>query len=482
MDIKLTDNHDYNAYKVILDKKFNVPEIKKENTAFVISAIYNDHMVLQANVTCRIFGQYSGDSKYVAAVLRHEEGGEVRTFYSENINGEFEIWMSPTGYGGPYTLTIIDEAGCCVVFSDVLFGEVFVMGGQSNMGWSMSQCYDGTASKLYYQDIIDNSANDNVRYMQVYPNESDVPVEYLSSCITWIAASSKCVVNQCAVPYFFARRLNELYNVPVGVVVACMGATHISTWTIGGRWYNGVVKPVTRMTVRGVCWYQGEGDPENYGQRLAELISMWRSEFENPSLYWAAVQLPRYINWEGYARSREEVKKVADIVDKYTYCVTLDTGLYPEWVAEGDPFNDDGVHPYQKEEIGSRLAEIVAGDFFGAPGVWSSPYMERVCKTENGTVDVTYKNVGEGLVLAGSYGFEVADGDGTYYDATPHLVGKDKIVLSCRATEDIKKVRYGYKNKRGEQVHSCAESVCVYNSKDGRHPAYPGEQFETECE
>lgn len=68
------------------------------------------------------------------------------------------------------------------------------------------------------------------------------------------------------------------------------------------------------------------------------------------------------------AQSREEVKSLKAVVDRYTYCVTLDTGLFPEFKAEGDTLNDDGIHPYDKLAVGTRLADAAAKDFYGGGG------------------------------------------------------------------------------------------------------------------
>ena len=65
---------------------------------------------------------------------------------------------------------------------------------------------------------------------------------------------------------------------PVGLVSSCMGATSLSTWLPGFAWYNGMISPINKMTVRGVLWYQGEGDPTEYGERLARLIRRWRED------------------------------------------------------------------------------------------------------------------------------------------------------------------------------------------------------------
>ncbi len=468
---------DRNSDKVITEATFNTPSFTENVGSFIFSAIYGDNMVLQANMNCRLFGKHIEKGAPVAAELKNDATGEARTYYGQtDDNGEFEIWLGATDYGGPYTITVFNAEGNSVVFKNVLFGEVYVLAGQSNMGWGLGQCYDGSTSKLLYQNDVDTSENNNIRYMQVWPEEANEAVEYLSTVRAWAAASPKTVTDWSAAGYFFAERLNDVCDVPVGIVSACMGGTPISAWTTNGSWYKGMISPITKMTFRGVCWYQGEGDPENYANRLTSLIEEWRTEFENPDLYWVAVQLPRCKSGVSWAKSRDEIKAVKEMTEKYTYCVTLDTGIYPEWKADGDMLNDEGLHPYDKKPIGRRMADAAIGDFYGGEGNWTSPYVKDISVVD-GKITLKFENVGEGLCLQGNYGFEVAGSDGKFANATPEIVGKDTVVLTCDSVAEPTSARYGYKNLRGDGIKSCAESVCVYSTLTGGYPIYPAEQF-----
>ncbi len=478
--MKITLKDDQNSEKVITDKKIDTPSSFKDNGGkFTISAIYGNHMVLQANMNVRIFGKHTGSDEYVGAELTKKDSKETRYFYGKVENGEFEIWLGTTNYGGPYTLTIFDKDGNSVKFDDVLFGEVYVLGGQSNMGWALGQCYVEKKGKLLYQDLINSTNNDNVRYMGMWPKQSQEYVEYVSSTTGWQSATSSTVPGWSAVGYFFAMRMNEIYGIPVGVVSSCMGGTGIDRWYTEektGDWYRGTTHPIRKMTFRGVCWYQGEGDFSKYSDRLTKLIGQWRTAFENPNLYWAAVEMPRYQNADAYYQCREEVKKLYGVVDKYTYCVTLDTGLFPEFAAKGDELNADGIHPYDKQKVGQRLADACAQDFYGAEGTWKSPYAVSA-EVKDGKVLVTFENVGDGMTVVGLLkGFEVAGTDRKYKDATPEVVGKNQILLTCDEVTTIWGVRYGRKNYRGDGITSASDSACCYNTVNGE-AAYPLEQF-----
>ncbi|HIU29321.1 MAG TPA: hypothetical protein IAD50_03370 [Candidatus Egerieisoma faecipullorum] len=468
--------------KILTRPSFRIPPQRAERREdFTLPALFTDGCVLQAELAVRLWGRCAFDGG-IAVRLRSDAGGEAKTFYGKTENHAFELFIEGQPCGGPYTLELISENGSCFCLKNVLFGEVFVLAGQSNMGWAFGQCYDGTSDRLLYRDLIASCENPDIREMMVLPVPSEVPVEELETCRPWRKITPETIREVSAVGYFFARRFYALRKAPVGLVSACMGGIPIAEWDVGGAWYNGQIHPIRRLTVRGVLWYQGEGDPVNYGARLAGLIGRWRAAFENPGLLWAAVQLPRYTDEKSYYESREEIKKAGTLTERFTYCVTLDTGLYPELAARGDMLNADGIHPYEKEPVGTRLADAVIGAFCDPNGLWTSSYAMKAVLEEDGRAAVTFANTGGGLILEGRAGFELAGPEGEFYDAIPELAAPDQIYLTCDRVADPVTVRYGYKNYSAladEPIVCCAQSVCVYNTRpDGAgEKAYPAEQF-----
>lgn len=470
--------------KINTEPTFRLPKKTEDRASdFTIPVLFTDGCVLQADMAVRLWGRCVQDGGIAVRVTKDEDGSSS-VYYGKVENGSFELFIKGEHCGGPYTLEFISENGGKTALKDVLFGEVFVLAGQSNMGWSVGQCYKGDTDTLLYQDIIDHCYNPLLREMLVWPVSSETPVDDLASCRSWQTISPESVLNVSGTGYFFGRRFQALHNIPVGLVSACMGGIPLSQWVIGGEWYNGQVNPVKRMTVRGVLWYQGEGDPVDYGARLAAMIQDWRREFDNPGLLWATVQLPRFIDEANHYMSRDEDKKAGTLVDDYTYCVTLDTGLYPDMIAKGDTLNDNACHPYDKEIVGTRLADAFIAAFCstGKTGLWTAPYTESAAANVDGSVTVKYANVGDGLKLKGKAGFEIAGADGVFYDAVPTLISKDEISLTCEQVKEPVTVRYGYKNFSSlieEPITLCAQSVCVYNTGSNAAGAaeYTAEQF-----
>ena len=210
----------------------------------------------------------------------------------------------------------------------------------------------------------------------------------------------------------------------------------------------------------------------------------------------AVVQLPRFVDEaeSEWFFSREEDKRVCSLLDNVICSINIDTGLYKCSVAPGDPLNEGhGIHPYQKEEVGVRLAKLFMHAFLDQPGLCSSPVLESAVPgdraplltySENGGKRhrplLTYSNVGDGLCLTGELaGFEVAGFDGVYHSAKPSLVDDSHVKLECPEVSHPIWVRYGYSNHstlHTKPLTECAQSVCLYNSEKGS-PAFPAEQF-----
>ena len=139
------------------------------------------------------------------------------------------------------------------------------------------------------------------------------------------------------VGYQFGRDLQNKLGVPVGMIQASLGGSIIASWIPRqsserefpygqnmpisqgaikrhpGALYHLLVRPLTRMSVRGVIWYQGESDADNmeYEQQLKQLITSWRDAFGDPDMPFHMVQISASSFrggmlgvWEAQRRSR----------------------------------------------------------------------------------------------------------------------------------------------------------------------------------
>lgn len=488
--------NDYAADKVVTTG-FTVGTVTEDKSAFTLPKLVGNNMLLQANMTTKVWGQTTETGAVAVQILKDDT--VEATSYGTVSNGAFTVYVGAHDYGTGYTVRIVAESGKSVSVKNVAFGELWIGGGQSNMGWEVGQCYRGTTARLLYQKDIDASENANIRLFHVYFNKAQAPVNDVVSATGWQEAKPNTVSSFSAAAYFFARELNAQYDVPVGVIMSCMGGTPIHTWMpegvtdecVGGghaeypnsQLFNGMIYPLRNTTVRGVLWYQGEGDYNSYDVNYGLLMKGWRSAFGQDKMWFTTITLPRYPDADAYFMCREQ-QKAASVKDPYaTYSVNIDCGLLPKDIAEGDTLNPPdmkGIHPYDKKPVGERAAHVTMKDLYGAKGVWSGPVVKSATVSGNKVV-VTFSNVGKGLALQGRKGFELADASkpNDLIEATVRLVDTNKIEVSSNKVSKPVKIVYGRVNADLDEIESYAECVCLYNKKgDDNHIAYPAEQFE----
>lgn len=180
----------------------------------VLPKLISDGMVLQRDVPVKIWGW-------------DEPGRTVNVTFADfiyesttNDSGRWDITLAATSAGGPHQMTITGSTS--IVLNDILFGEVWVASGQSNMELPMR--------RTRYHDILANTDEPNIRQFfvgQTY--DFNAPLRDVVSG-TWISAVGDNIREFSAVAWFFAREINEKYGVPVGIINSSLGGSPAEAW------------------------------------------------------------------------------------------------------------------------------------------------------------------------------------------------------------------------------------------------------------
>lgn len=491
----------------IIREGFEIPTtLSNTPMDFTMSRLFGNSMLLQAQKPVQIWGSVSTDSNLVAVQIYKGMELSSQWYLPVDKDGYFQGYIGQQEYTKACTLRIITQEGKYIEYNNVAFGELFLGGGQSNMGWQMSQCFNKDGS-LLYQNIINASKNDDIHIFKHPAYASDKADDAIGG--EWTTATPGSVTSMSAAAYFFVREMYDLYQVPVGIITACMGGIGMNQWMPEEQvqemikagympsdasitdptkkhsaYYNGTVYPLHRMTVRGVLWYQGEGDHVNYAERFCAMITGWRKDFDNSEMKFVTIGMPRMTSGaEQYAKCRDEHKRACTMIDGLTYSSSVDTGLPLSEKFPGDNLNSDGIHPYQKEPVGKRSADAFAKAFFAAQGTLTSPTVKEIT-IQNGNVIIECDNVGSGLILKGAAGFQVLS-KGQWINVKPEIVGGKYIVLRGEVCENPASwgtptaVRYGWVNTSPYIVGDLddfGKCVCVYNTAKGAQ-AYPLDSF-----
>ncbi|MFH1513422.1 MAG: sialate O-acetylesterase [Bacillota bacterium] len=140
--------------------------------------------------------------------------------------------------GGPYVLTVSDGE-TTLSFADILIGDVFFAGGQSNMEMRIKDTENGA-------DYIAAADFPTIRFIifpvQAFLDEETVANEHKTK---WQTVKPGECGEISAVAYHFAVRLQSSVHVPVGIINCYLGGTSITCWldeealcaTSGGKAY-----------------------------------------------------------------------------------------------------------------------------------------------------------------------------------------------------------------------------------------------------
>jgi sialate O-acetylesterase len=138
-------------------------------------------------------------------------------------DGQWEFTLPPRPAGVTGTLEIFDEE-IRLRFDNVVFGDVWLAGGQSNMELSLRDCSNGTAE-------LAASSNPNIRFYQVIKQPMvDDTLICLEQDNHWHVCGPDTAGDLSAVAYFYSRKLNADLGVPIGIINCNWGGTSISAW------------------------------------------------------------------------------------------------------------------------------------------------------------------------------------------------------------------------------------------------------------
>ncbi|PKA98590.1 sialate O-acetylesterase [Flavobacteriaceae bacterium MAR_2009_75] len=186
------------------------------NAQVRLPKLISDGAVLQRDTELKIWGWASPNE---AVELSFNQENYTTT---ADIDGNWHFMLPPQPAGGPYKMIVKGKNE--VVVDDILFGEVWLCSGQSNMELTMHRLRDN------YPDVIKNSKNSKIRQFLVHDKYDFNTVHKDLDSGSWVEANSQNLLNFSGVAYFFAKELYEKYRIPVGLINAALGGSPVESW------------------------------------------------------------------------------------------------------------------------------------------------------------------------------------------------------------------------------------------------------------
>jgi sialate O-acetylesterase len=189
----------------------------KSNAQIRLPNLISDYMVLQRDKPIKVWGWASPKEK-ISLTLNKKT---IKTIATPDGKWEIILPAQTAATGQEIVLKGKNE----IRIKNVAFGDVYFCSGQSNMVHQMELHH-----VLYAKDIAEAN-NPDIRHFWIPtmtnlsgPNE-DIPKA------SWKVTNPENVRQFSAVAYFFAKKIYDKYQVPIGIINASVGGTPIEAWT-----------------------------------------------------------------------------------------------------------------------------------------------------------------------------------------------------------------------------------------------------------
>lgn len=184
------------------------------NAQLSLPAFFTSNMVLQRNVLIPVWGHAAANEKL--EIRFHNQVKMVKA----DKEGKWMAQLDAETAGGPYELLVKGKNN--MLLTNILVGEVWLCGGQSNMEWSVGQS-DNAAKE------IQAARNPFIRQIKIQHLISSLPAADVKTD-GWKVCDPATVADFTGVGYFFAKHIYDSTGVPVGLINDCWGGTNIETW------------------------------------------------------------------------------------------------------------------------------------------------------------------------------------------------------------------------------------------------------------
>ena len=485
--------------------------------------IFGDKMVLQRDKPVTLWGWAKAGAKVSA-----EFAGQNK-FTKTNDKGIWTLQLDKlkTSFNG--RKLVITSGAEKITLTDILVGEVWVCGGQSNMEWSLRSSRDSDLE-------VASADSPHIRFIRL-PHiarptaQEDFPVTNKTSDQgNWRQAIPEQVENCTAVGYYFAQRISRRLKVPVGLIDVSWGGTMAQHWVLNetlkqfpemqpyhekfeaamkawvdggekegaekryaadlkawekaraeakakgereprrpnqnnyttpahkrqpGGMMNGMILPISKMTIAGALFYQGENNSfgtswKPFHRTFPAVITDWRRVFGDEDLPIGLVQIAGWSTRRSMTYDMNHHTNVIREIQHLTWARFKNTGL----IVTYDTNSNGSIHPSHKRPVGERLARWALAQVYRAmphksnkPIEWRGPvYASHEIK--EGKVYINFEGeTARGLRLNKDIaeGFYIASPDKEFKHSRARIQGAQLVVWHEEIKEPVA-VRYAWSN------------------------------------
>jgi len=449
--------------------------IAQQSQRFSVNNILQSNMVIQQGKPFKIWGKGTAGEEVWA------KGDWNTTTSNRQVNnqGEFVLEVSvpkvKKGDFRKHSLKIWTRSDT-IELQQLLIGDVWFLSGQSNMQFSMRE-------DRFAKQNLEAANQPHIRLFTAELNFSATPLSEVKG--SWRMCDPQTAKDFSAVGYYFGKYLYQSLDIPLGLVFSGIGASKVEAFVpqdvlknnslldsmylqpylkdpkskevVNGGFsfekvtrpfllYNAMINPFRYLSIKGFCWYQGEGnrtERASYTLATQKLIASWRNNFNQGDLPFYYVQVAPYF-WDkedpmlsDYAFFREAQQKIGKVRNT-AMVISMDVGEARD------------LHPKNKGPLGIRLAKTALHRTYHVDTVqYLGPEFKKISFSGKlATVYYKPRSVKSGLTTVDGKSpmfFQLAGADGKFFSAKAEIDGR-RIKLSAHQVPKPVAVRYAFTN------------------------------------
>ena len=435
---------------------------------FKVSGIFSSHMVLQREKPIKIWGF---STKVGSKITGSFMGETANAIVGEDNRFELRFSARPECCD-PQVMVISDEFSHTVTFEDILIGDVWIIGGQSNAELHLAPCMALTPSADFYE-------GDNFRLffqhgwsgMALGKESNAVQRDIINPDWAWQRPNEENSLNFSAIGWYFAKELIKHIGTPIGLVMMAAGGVCLrelmptelanslgyekgANTRIGGA-FDTLINPIIPLPFKAQIFFQGESegcwfscankydtDLQAYFKNERELFgqhfpvyNVQLSEYgENCKKYFPALDIVRVKQFDAIS-----------LIEDMTLTVDMDLGIVEGY---------DWAHSPRKMELAERLAKLALAKEYGVGRIFDAVSPRPICASlsaDKSEIVIDFTDLGTGLIVKGqdpkySVGLPVGGFSvGAYEnrkDAEATITSRGKVTVKVPADADTSFVNY----------------------------------------
>ena len=209
----------------------DVIDVPAISPGLCVSNLFQSRMVLQRDKPLAIWGWAAPGEKVTVSF-----GGQTRDATAD-ANREWNMVFDAMPANSEPQRMVIKGAKETLTLDDILIGDVWLLGGQSNMEFELAKVENGlleiVSANFPEIRILTVPAAHGQEMRRSFPRLhewSDWSKRHFRKG-DWDPCTPEIASELSAIGYVFARRIHKASGVPVGVIDVSRGGTTVETWT-----------------------------------------------------------------------------------------------------------------------------------------------------------------------------------------------------------------------------------------------------------